>query len=197
MGRTKKVSDQEAVGRAMVLFWRDGYANVSTRQLEEEAGLTRFTLQTTYGGKQALFLRAVDLYIEKTIANLLPTLDAADLDGLADWFENRPLPEETKAFASFGCLVVNSLAVPTSEVPEVRERIAHFLGAFRAAYAGVLTRAQASGTLPASFNVAQSAEFLATALISLNLANRLPPGSGSAAAFGRSIAAIIRGWRAA
>ncbi|MBV1933634.1 MAG: TetR/AcrR family transcriptional regulator [Parvibaculaceae bacterium] len=60
MSRSRKVAPEEAVQAAMEAFWKHGYHELGTRQLEEETGITRFTLQTTYGGKKKLFLNALD-----------------------------------------------------------------------------------------------------------------------------------------
>jgi len=109
MARHKKVSDQDALLAAINLFWQNGYHNVGTREIEAQTGITRFTLQTSYGGKKALFLKALDTYLDLTDRHLLAPLATADLKTLARWFDSPTIPQEFEGSVQSGCFMVNTI----------------------------------------------------------------------------------------
>ena len=58
MARKRNTDHDSAVTAALDLFWCQGYG-ASTREIESKTGLTRFTLQTAYGGKEGFYLSTV------------------------------------------------------------------------------------------------------------------------------------------
>ena len=92
MARSRKVEPEAALQAAMTAFWQHGYCDLGTRQIEEETGITRFTLQTAYGGKMPLFLKTLDTYLD--LFENFTKLDSAhgNLEVLATWFEARVDP---------------------------------------------------------------------------------------------------------
>lgn len=109
MARLRKAEPAAALQAAQALFWEHGYASLGTRQLEEEAGLTRFMLQTAYGGKKELFLQVVDSYLDYVETSFLPDVNLSSLEELARWFESRADPEFMPNVFCHGCLMLNSL----------------------------------------------------------------------------------------
>ena len=89
LARLRKTEPEVAVQATQALFWEYGYAGLGTRQIEDETGLTRFILQTAYGGKKALFLQAVDAYLDSMETAFLPDADSGSLEALAIWFKSR------------------------------------------------------------------------------------------------------------
>ena len=64
MARPKQFDRDEALERAMAVFWRRGYEGTSVRDLVEHMGINRGSLYDTFGDKRTLFLAAVDRYLE-------------------------------------------------------------------------------------------------------------------------------------
>ncbi|MEZ4379946.1 MAG: TetR/AcrR family transcriptional regulator [Nannocystaceae bacterium] len=62
MARLKAFDPDEALERAMALFWRDGYDATSLSALLEAMGISRQSLYDTFGDKRSLYLAALDLY---------------------------------------------------------------------------------------------------------------------------------------
>src|ERR1700726_2934058 len=62
IGRPREFDIDRALERAMELFWRQGYEGTSVADLTRELGLTRPSLYAAFKSKEALFLRALDLY---------------------------------------------------------------------------------------------------------------------------------------
>ena len=62
MSRPKEFNPDEALEKAMQVFWHKGYEATSMEDLLTEMGINRGSLYATFGDKRALFLKAMDLY---------------------------------------------------------------------------------------------------------------------------------------
>src|SRR5690349_17002162 len=62
MVRTKQFDKHAALDQAMELFWERGYHATSIQDLVDTLGVNRQSLYDTYGGKDALFLAALERY---------------------------------------------------------------------------------------------------------------------------------------
>jgi TetR/AcrR family transcriptional regulator, transcriptional repressor for nem operon len=64
MQRPKYFDEKEALEAAVSLFWRKGYNATSMQDLVDCLGLSRSSIYDTYGNKHALFLKALESYID-------------------------------------------------------------------------------------------------------------------------------------
>lgn len=70
IGRPRKFDEEETLSKVMDSFWKNGYEGTTFGQLVEDSGLSRSSLYNSFGGKEALFERAVMLYIEKQFSKV-------------------------------------------------------------------------------------------------------------------------------
>jgi len=64
MARHKEFDRDEALHKAMEVFWSRGYGAASIQDLVKHMGINRQSLYDTFGDKHALFLMALDRYRE-------------------------------------------------------------------------------------------------------------------------------------
>src|SRR5215216_2939123 len=64
MARHKEFERDEALQKAMEVFWGRGYEATSVGDLVEHMGINRQSLYDTFGDKHALYLQALDRYRE-------------------------------------------------------------------------------------------------------------------------------------
>src|SRR5213075_2124987 len=64
MARHKEFDRDEALQKAMEVFWSRGYEAASIQELVEHMGINRQSLYDTFGDKHALYLKALDRYRE-------------------------------------------------------------------------------------------------------------------------------------
>jgi AcrR family transcriptional regulator len=62
MGRPREFDTDEALDRALDLFWRRGFAETSLSDLTEALGVTRPSLYAAFGNKDDLFRKVLDRY---------------------------------------------------------------------------------------------------------------------------------------
>jgi TetR/AcrR family transcriptional regulator, transcriptional repressor for nem operon len=65
MPRPKEFDRDQALDRAMELFWARGFEATSIGDLTQTLGIGRQSLYDTFGDKHALYLAALDRYIER------------------------------------------------------------------------------------------------------------------------------------
>ena len=62
MGRARKFNNDEALSKAMHLFWEKGYENTSLKELLETMGILNGSFYNSYGNKRQLFIDAMKFY---------------------------------------------------------------------------------------------------------------------------------------
>jgi AcrR family transcriptional regulator len=64
IGRPREFDRGAALKAAMVLFWRKGFAATSMNDLCEAMGVRSPSLYAAFGSKEALYLEAIQHYVE-------------------------------------------------------------------------------------------------------------------------------------
>ncbi|MGC4943841.1 TetR/AcrR family transcriptional regulator [Kribbella sp. DT2] len=67
-GRPRTFDENEALERAVEVFWRQGYEGTSITDLTSAMGVNKPSLYAVYGGKADLFRRAIAHYAEHDMA---------------------------------------------------------------------------------------------------------------------------------
>ncbi|MFF3748722.1 TetR/AcrR family transcriptional regulator [Streptomyces kronopolitis] len=125
MAGRKQFDVDEAVRRAMAVFWQRGYADTSLDLLGAATGLGRGSLYGTFGGKDSLFRRCLDRYAatygdryDRALtsypddpARAIGAFFDVTLDRLAD----RSVPD--------GCLLAQSATQSATLQPETRSHV--------------------------------------------------------------------------
>lgn len=75
MARHKEFDQNEALQKAMEVFWARGYEATSMQNLIEHMGINRQSLYDTFGDKHSLFLQALDRYQEVETRGLLTFME--------------------------------------------------------------------------------------------------------------------------
>lgn len=189
MSRSRKVEAGAAVSAAMSLFWSKGYVSLGTRQIEEETGITRFTLQTTYGGKMKLFLTALDRYLDLLDqSEMLASIDAG-LEGIAQFFEMRADPTQMHEDGCQGCFLLNTLIEFSADNPEVNKRATRYFTTLRQKFATTL-----EDTLIDKTKVAAWTEVLVSATLGLNAMIRAHEQPQPGVVMANAIGDMVRSW---
>ncbi len=164
MARPREFDESEALRAAMRTFWSKGYEATSISDLTDAMRVSRSTLYASFGEKDQIFDRAVDLYTEEISNERYAILrDAKSArTGLRDFFQHH-INVSTGDRYPGGCLIVNT-AVGNAGVPDrvskfVAERALHAEKAIRE----LLLRGQASGEISRDKDVhALARMFMAT-----------------------------------
>jgi TetR/AcrR family transcriptional repressor of nem operon len=74
MARTKEFDTEEALEKAIGLFWDKGYSACSMQDVVEGLGLSRSSIYETFGDKRQLFLSALKKYQQEGAESMRHTL---------------------------------------------------------------------------------------------------------------------------
>jgi len=95
----------------MAAFWRDGFRETSVKALAEQLGITRSSFYNAFGSHEAMFLEALDRYLERSpdsaFAEQAPEGSVCAL--ISETFRTICANLETDPDAK-GCLAVNSVS---------------------------------------------------------------------------------------
>lgn len=124
------------------LFWADGYAGTSLKDIERATGLDRRQLYNGLGDKRAMFLQALDDFHEIAGRRFLAPLEAEssgveDISNLLRTFVELAGSEE----GANGCLVCSTSQEEIAADEAVKNRIDRYFDRIEAAYRNALTRA--------------------------------------------------------
>src|SRR5437870_3017297 len=74
-GRPREFDIEQALDRALRVFWRKGYEGTSLPDLTRAMGINRPSLYAAFGNKEALFRKALDRYVEGPAAYVREALE--------------------------------------------------------------------------------------------------------------------------
>src|SRR5262245_26615439 len=109
MVRTKQFDKHQALDEAMELFWERGYNATSISDLVDHLGVNRQSLYDTFGGKEDLFLAALDRYrtLQGGPVRQLLEREGPALEVLREFFSK--FLDRLCDGASKGCFMANTI----------------------------------------------------------------------------------------
>ena len=118
-GPPKQFDRDEALSRAIEVFWEQGYLGTSIEDLLEAMELSRSSMYSTFGDKKALFVEALQVWIDEEIAQFVETLRGPGplIARLRQAFGQRH--EAQKALGNAGCLFGNTVAEGGMQDPDI------------------------------------------------------------------------------
>lgn len=161
MPRTKAFDPDEALDRAMQLFWRQGYEATSVQELVDHMGINRFSLYDTFGCKHELFLAALDRYRDQVVTLGLRVLEGprSGLEAIRRYFAGA-LDSVSARGGWRGCLMTNTaVEVAPHDRPTAARVRAHLERQERAFYRQ-LERAREAGELSSGDDLQDLARYL-------------------------------------
>lgn len=123
MARLKEFNEEDALDKAIAIFWNKGYNGTSAQDLVTHLGLSRSSLYDTFGDKHSLFIKALQRYQKKSYndvssllqesTNIKETIKEMFAQAILESFEDK---------ITKGCFMVNStveLAIHDAEIEKV------------------------------------------------------------------------------
>lgn len=123
MARTKEFNEDQALDKAIEIFWHKGYNGTSAQDLVTHLGLSRSSLYDTFGDKQKLFSKSLQRYQEQAQDIVKDLLEKSDnvKETLHDLFKQAVI-ESLEDRITKGCFMVNSsveLAMHDEEIAKI------------------------------------------------------------------------------
>jgi AcrR family transcriptional regulator len=164
IGRPREFDLENALDRALLVFWRNGYEGASIADLTDAMGINPPSLYAAFGNKEGLFRKVVDRYIERyagfwEVARAAPTARAmvehllhASVDFVTD--ESNPR----------GCLMVRGAMACSEAANKIRDELVTRRAAGEAMLRERFERAISTGEIPPELDAADYARYIMTVL---------------------------------
>jgi AcrR family transcriptional regulator len=189
MGRRRAFDTQDALSRAMDVFWRRGYEGASLAELTRAMGIRPPSLYMAFGNKDGLFRRALDVYAHRRDLFMDEVLAARTARGVAEHYLLGLVELMAGRDTPPGCLLVQG-GLACGEAGEgVPQELALRRAGPEAALRARFERARAEGDLPAEADPSALTRFLSA--VSSGMA--VQAGAGATRESLREIAAVAMG----
>ena len=149
MARTKCFEEREVLLKAVEIFWRKGFHATSIQNLVDGLGINRASLYDTFGGKEALFQKALALYQNnnrKAFTDFLSTQPSVK-EGISQIFKNAIEMADTDPEKK-GCFVVNITTELGATDPEIAQLVSLNRSTFEQIFLEYLQQVAEKGEIP-------------------------------------------------
>ncbi len=165
-GRNRAFVKEDALSKAMEVFWQKGYSGTSLSDLTAAMGINKPSLYAAFGNKESLFVSAINRYAEKHGIRHFEQLLKPDLtlkERLIAYFESIA-SMLTDTGLPGGCFVTTSTCEAGSSClpQQAVDSILQINGASIQGLIEVLEDEKAQGKLDADTSVEQLADYLLT-----------------------------------
>jgi TetR/AcrR family transcriptional repressor of nem operon len=176
MARVKEFDREQALDRAMHVFWQHGYEATSLPDLLQAMGIGRQSMYDTFGDKRALFLLALERYIDRSETTHACLAQATSVKrAIRELFES-VLLEGTKDKRR-GCLGISTAVALAPHDAEIAKLLATRQRQLEEHLYLALERARKTGEIAKDKDARGLARFLVGALTGLRVAATTDPAS--------------------
>jgi TetR/AcrR family transcriptional repressor of nem operon len=171
MSRPQEFNTQEALHKAMAMFWCKGYEATSMADLLSATGLSKSSLYATFGSKHELFISAFDLYRQERARDMYRALENGPARQAIETFF-RLLFTDIGNPESRGCMSINQAVEMAAHDPEVRLRVMEDFRLIEEALVSTIERGQEDCSLVSRRSARELARLLVLAFPGLQVMAR-------------------------
>ncbi|WP_321799278.1 TetR/AcrR family transcriptional regulator [Caballeronia sp. J97] len=176
MARPRNFDEDSVLDAVAEAFWTHGYEGTSTRDLVQYTGLTQPSLYNAFGDKRALFLRALDHYLEHTLRERIQRLESTMTpDRAISAFFREIVERSVSDEHRRGCMLVNAALGVSPEDEEFRELIAEEISLMRAFFERCMKAGLKSGDIERVMPADAAATSLLAVLLGVRVLARVDP----------------------
>jgi AcrR family transcriptional regulator len=161
-GRPREFDADQALDRALEVFWRKGYEGTSISELTEAMGINRPSLYAAFGNKEELFRKALDRYAQGPAAYTYDALEEPTARAVAERLLGGAADALTDPGNPHGCLGVQGALACGDAAASIKDELCARQARWQAALQRRFERARREGDLTGSASCADLAQYVAT-----------------------------------
>jgi len=159
-GRPRGFDQDEALERAMHVFWRKGFEGASLNDLTAAMGIQPASLYQAFGNKRALFEKALARYLAGPVAFVHDALNEPRAYAVADHILRRTAEFLTEGRSRRGCMTIQAALAGGVEGEPIRRKLIALRVKEQDALRRRFERAKSEGDLPSDADAADLAQFV-------------------------------------
>ncbi len=176
MARPLEFDETAALEAAIGCFWRRGYEATSVRELAASMGVSAPSLYNTYGDKHALFVQALEHYLDHTTRARIKRLeDTLPPKQAVRKFIEEIIDRSVGDHERRGCFLINSALEIAPHDAKLSALIADRLAEIERFFHRSIRRARAEGSVPRNRSAKDSARLLLGVLLGIRVLARVRP----------------------
>jgi AcrR family transcriptional regulator len=160
-GRPRVFNMDEALDKALQVFWNRGYESASLAELIDALGINKPSLYAAFGNKEELFKKVLAKYADDNVKFVRDAVKEPTAYKVAENFLVKAAEFLTDSKHPLGCMIVQGALSCGEGAQSVRDLLIHF----RHSYEGLLTerfeKAKLDGDLPVNAMPKELAKYLA------------------------------------
>lgn len=164
-GRPRAFDCNEALDKALEVFWEKGYEGASMPDLTAAMGINRPSIYAAFGNKESLFRKALDRYMEKSAACFQEIMNEPTAYLVAE----RLLHHTVEKATSRGCMMVQGALSCSKQGEPIKQELIARRALTQKLLSERFARAKAEGDLPAGENADDLARYVATILQGISI----------------------------
>jgi AcrR family transcriptional regulator len=161
-GRPRAFDVEEALDRALQLFWRHGYEGTSLAMLTEAMEINVPSLYAAFGNKEELFRKALERYLTAPASYMTEALLEPTARAVAEKIMSGSINLVTHPNNPGGCLLVQGAMATGPQGMPVRQELSGVRTLGEERIRERLERAKSEGDLPPDADTSNLARFLMT-----------------------------------
>jgi len=162
VGRPREFDAEEALLKAMRVFWEQGYDGASLTDLTERMGISRKSMYAAFGNKEELFRKALQRYTDIQAVYVFEALKAPTAREVATAFLAGAAVANTRPGCPSGCLGVQGALAAGSTGEVARDTLVAWRALGQEYLRERFQRAVDEGDLPAGADPDLVARYLMT-----------------------------------
>ena len=147
VGRPREFDEEKVLGIAMNYFWDQGYDNASLSQLLQKMGISKSSFYQSFGSKQALFERCLDLYVKHQTSWIEEQLLHKSAKRILIDILNISITEIKQQGEIRGCLVMNSAEICYKKYSDLSQLINRQFVKFHELFTHLIETGQKQGDI--------------------------------------------------
>jgi TetR/AcrR family transcriptional regulator, transcriptional repressor for nem operon len=165
MARSKDFDEEEVLKKAVCTFWHKGYNATSMQDLVDALGISRSSMYDTYGDKHALYIKALEMYLNMggnhmcDLANS-PAPAKQAIRQMLEYTANALLNDDQQK----GCFMVNAEVEVAPHDTEVRDIVCKSEQRIEESFFIAIEKGQQNGQITSKQDARALARFLFNAV---------------------------------
>jgi AcrR family transcriptional regulator len=161
-GRPRKFDADQALDRAMKVFWRYGYEGASLLDLTRAMKINRPSLYAAFGDKESLFRKALDRYVAQNACHVKEALAQPTARAVVERLWRAGIDVVADSSCPAGCLLVQGALACGATSKSVQRELTKRRQAGEDLLRARFERAILEGDLPRDSDAAALARYAAT-----------------------------------